>query len=140
MVTETLTNEYLVKYVLERVPVHVFNRATKSFSVQPLYHHVKREMLAGFEMFGGSNLTFAVKMADAFRQYNIVSIAGEYPTDIRATIDMLRAKILTFPTMHPTRQALTDEYNAKVSEYNAALKPQNKLIRLYKKLQKSKTL
>ena len=133
-----MSNEELVTYVLERVPVHVFNAATKSFSTQKLYGHVKRSMLVDCPIFKGSTLTFAVKMADAFRPYTVYAIAGEYPTVIAANIDSLRAKVLLFPTMHPMRHKLTEEYNALIDGFNEALKPQNKLIKLYRKIQKAK--
>lgn len=133
-----MKDEELVRYVLERVPVHVFNAATKSFSTQALYNYVRRDLVANWSVFDGSQLSFAVKMADAFRTYHIYQVDGEYPDTYRNNMDRMRHKAMTFPTRHPLRQEYTEQYNAMVDTFNKALKPQNKLIKLYRKIQNEK--
>lgn len=133
-----MNNKELVAYVLERVPVHVFNESVKSFSTQRLYAYVKRDMLREFPMFENSQLVFAVKMAEAFRPYTVYEINGMYPTDAASQVDRLRREAMLFKPGHPKRGQLTDEYNKLVDMFNAGLKPQNDLIKLYKRIQKDK--
>lgn len=122
----------LVLFVLSRAPVWLFNESIKEFSVQRLYSRYKRELIG--EYFSGSVLNYAISMAEVFREYQCDEI--ECPA-LKFKIDSLRNLLSTYKRYSPnTYLQKVEEHNIMVEQYSKLLAPQNKLIRLYKKVRR----
>jgi hypothetical protein len=135
--TDSLKKE-LLNYVLENVPLHVFNNATKSFSVNRLYYWLKREMMREYkDVFQGSDLWFSVYMCEVFRPYKVEEIEL---TDMDRKLNTLKRHYKMYSRFHPRKMELAKEHDELVVKFNSMLGPQNELIKLYKKAQRKKKL
>jgi hypothetical protein len=133
--TEDLKKE-LVMFVLDKCPVWHFNACTKAFSIQKLYGRYRKDLMAAYPELMPGNLYYAIAMSEAFSQYKCCEV--ECPR-ILHQIDTLKWQLFHYPKYHPERVKKAQEYNDLVKVYNEMLKPQNKLIALYKKVQHQKS-
>lgn len=134
--TQELKTE-LLNYVLENVPVHVFNNAIKTFAVQRLYYWLKRELMREYkDLFRGSDLWFSVYMCEVFRPYKVEEILL---ADMSRSINEAKRLYKLFPKYHPRKDEYATKHDAMVTEFNDMLGPQNELIKLYKKARRKIT-
>lgn len=124
----------LVEYVLLKSPVWLFNEATRAFSTQRLYSRYKRELMSDYKEVMPGNLNYAIIMAEAFREFQVDEIACK---ETRHKIDILAYRLkLSKRYNSAVYSQLVDEHNALVESYRVMIEPQQRLIRLYKKLHK----
>lgn len=127
----------LVEYVLLKAPVWLLNDAIRDFSTQRLYSRYKRELMSDYKELMPGNLKYAIVMAEAFREYEC---DGAKCKELRYKIDELKRCIKLVKRSNPARYTqLVDEHNSLVSAYSELIEPQQKLIKLYKKLHRRKT-
>lgn len=127
----------LIEYVLLKSPVWLFNKATRSFSTQRLYSRYKRELMSDYKELMPGNLYYAIVMAEAFRDFQVDEIACK---ELRHKIDALKYRIkLSKPYNPEVYNKLVDEHNTMVVVYDTMIQPQQRLISLYKKVQKAKS-
>lgn len=125
-------------FVLERAPIHHFNQSVKNFSVQFLYSRYKRELKAAYAELMPSDLQYSIAMCEAFRKYRCDEIRCP---ELLRKIDAIKRLLPTYKKMNPERYyAKVSEHDILVTEYLDKLKPQNDLIKLYKKMQRKKKL
>ena len=135
VITEELKNE-LVMFVLERAQIYHFNQSIKNFSVQFLYSRYKRELKAAHPELMPSDLQYSIAMCEAFRKYRCDEI--NCPELLRK-IDGIKRLLPTYKKMNLERYCeKVIEHDLLVSEYLDKLKPQNELIKLYKKVHRQK--
>jgi len=133
--SEDLKNE-LVMFVLQRAPIYHFNQSVKSFSVQLLYSRYKRELKSAYPELMPSDLYYSIAMCEAFRKYQCDEF--KCPALLRK-IDAIKRLLPTYRKMNLERYCeRIIEYNLLVTEYQEKLRPQNELIKLYKKVQRAK--
>lgn len=124
----------LVKFALAGTPVSVFNDAVRLFSTGRIIYYMKGKLMREFPDLLPDDLRFGIVMAEAFREFQVDEI--NLPEE-RYKIDRLKARYTMLRRMRITRcDEVKQEYNALVERYNAKLAPQNKMIRLYKRLRK----
>lgn len=126
----------LVMFVLDRTPIWFFNIATHEYSVQKLYARCKNELMSTYPDIMNGNLSYAIIMCDAFREYQVDEIKLK---EIRFNLNKMKDMISFYKKCRPMEyEHKVDEYNSLTDEYNRLLLPQNQLIKLYKSLQKKK--
>lgn len=126
----------LLMFVLERTDISSFNTCTREFRVQPLYSRHKRELKSTYPDIMGSELDYAIVMADVFRPYQCDGI--ECPKLVRR-IDALKRFLpkdnLKAVSYWPEKVI---EHDLLVTEYSKLLQPQNELIKIFKKVIRAK--
>jgi hypothetical protein len=134
--TEELKQE-LVLFVLERTPIWFFNLATKSYSVQKLYARCKQDLFREYPNIMRGNLYYAIAMSEAFEDYQCNEV--ELPT-LCHRLNVLKHSMSFYKKCRPYAEYIqkVEEHNVLVEKYNELLLPQNKLITVYKKVQRSK--
>jgi len=133
--TDELRKEILM-FVLERSDVKHFNDSIKSFSVQRLYSKFKRELKATYPELMPTDLYYAITMADVFRPYKCDEI--DCPALLRKIDNVSRylpKNKLKAISLYPAKVI---EHDLLVMEYSEKLKPQNELIKLFKKVHRQK--
>lgn len=124
----------LVRFVLERTKPDYFNESIKRFSIQMLYSRQKRELMSVYRELMPTPLYYSVAMSEAFREYKCDEI--DCPK-LLFKIDRLRGLLPWYKKSNLIRWAeKVQEYNCLVKEYSEKLVPQNKLIKLYKKIRR----
>lgn len=79
-------------------------------------------------------LDYAIKMAEAFRDYQCDETACK---NLRFQIDQLRYKIKLAKRYNGHQySAMVDEHNILIDKYNELIQPQVKLIKLYNNLKR----
>lgn len=131
--SEELRQELLM-FVLERVPLHIFNTAIKQFSTKRLFYYVRNEMMAAYPKLMPSQLWFSIVMCRVFKPYEVDEI--QCPENIRK-INKLFSMRKMYPKGHPERVQIINEHNELVEVHNKMIEPQNRLIKLYKKIRKN---
>jgi hypothetical protein len=125
----------ILNYILENTPVWLFNQATKSFSVQTIYRRFQKELMCEYPQELGSNLWFSIEMCKLFKPYQVDECSLP---DMRFKLNQLNNQHKMFSKYHPRKMELAKEHDAMVLVFNEMLRPQNDLIKLYKKIQKRK--
>lgn len=127
----------LFQYVMENVPVRVFNQAQKEYSTRRLYYWLKNDLMREFkDVFNGSQLWFSVIMTDVFREYAIDDVAA---IERERKISKLFRDHKLYTKHHPRRRELIEEHNALVDFHNQECAPLMKLIKEYMRIQKQIT-
>lgn len=127
----------LVEYVLLKSPVWLLNEAILAFSTQRLYSRYKRGLMSDYKELMPGNLNYAIAMCEAFSDYQVDEIACK---ELRHKIDALKYRIKLTKRFNPKLyNQLVDEHNALVGEYSEMIQPQQRLISLYKKVQRAKS-
>lgn len=131
--SEDLKNE-LVMFVLKRAPIYHFNQSIKNFSVQFLYSRYKRDLKGAYPELMPSDLEYSIAMCEAFRKYQ----CDEFKCpELLRKIDGIKRLLPTYKKMNlKSYYEKAAEYNLLVTEYQEKLRPQNELIKLYKKVQR----
>lgn len=135
---KTLTEQQqqeILNYILENTPVWLFNQATKAYSVQTIYRRFQKELMCKYPQELGSNLWFSIEMCKLFKPYQVDECSLP---DMGWKINRLKSQYKMFSKYHPRKSELAAEHDALVIAFNEMLKPQNDLIKLYKKIQKRK--
>lgn len=128
--------EELLLFTLKRVTVKQFNLSIKNFQNQLLWRFVKTQLMEQYPQYKTHNgycTQLNMVMTEVFRPYTCEEIKLN---DMRYKIDALERTLKMYQKLHPVRCALIKERNSLVIEYNELLKPQNDLIKLFKKIRK----
>lgn len=133
-ISEQLKEE-LRMFVLTRASIRLFNQATKEFSVSRLYYYFKRELMREYPELMMTDLWFSVIMCESFKPYQVNDVEC---TERRQKIDKLMRNYKLYPKYHAERTRIANEHDALVIIHNESIKPQNDLIKLFKKIQRKK--
>jgi hypothetical protein len=128
--------EELRMFVLNRASVRLFNQATHEYSVRRLYYYFKRELMSEYTELMISDLWFSVIMCDAFKPYQVNEVEC---IDRERKINQVMRLYKLYPKHHPEKARLAKEHNELVEMHNASIEPQNKLISIFRKIQRSKS-
>jgi hypothetical protein len=128
----------LLMFVLERSDVQHFNASIKNFSVQQLYSRFKRELKSEYPELMPTDMYYSIVMCDVFREYRCDEI--DCPALLRK-IDLIKGLLPTYKRMNVERWTeKVIQHDLLVREYMEKLEPQNKIIKLYKKVLKQRKL
>lgn len=132
-ISEAKRQEILL-HTLENTPLHVFNAATREYSVSRIYYHQRNYLMSKFkDVFEGSQLWFSIIMTDIFRPYKLDEIEC---SDRAREMNKLMHEYKLFPKYHPRKDEAATKYNELVEVHNKAMAPQNQLIKMYRKIRR----
>jgi hypothetical protein len=124
----------ILEYVLRNTSVSVFNANIKSFSTQRLYYNLKKDLMRAFPELD-SDLEFALRMAEIFRPYTCDEVT------CKENDSKLNRMLHTYKGIrraHPGKALeIAREHDAIAVTQNKLLEPQNRLIKLYKKIRRA---